>query len=40
LSFADRILCTNTVLLTNGVLQRDFAVDETASGFWQVVGQR
>jgi hypothetical protein len=33
------VLCTNSILLTNGLLQCDFATDGIVSGFWRVVVQ-
>lgn len=37
LSFTNWILCTNSVLLTNGVLQSDFATEGIVDGFWLVI---
>jgi hypothetical protein len=36
LSFTNWVLSTNSVWLTNGVLQSDFAADGIAAGFWRV----
>jgi hypothetical protein len=33
------VLCTNSVLLTNGMLQCDFATQGIVSGFWRLVEQ-
>jgi hypothetical protein len=37
--FTNWVLCTNSVLLTNGTLQCDFATEGIVNGFWQVVEQ-
>ena len=39
LSFTNWSLCPNSILLTNGVLQCDFAIEGIGRGFWQVVEQ-
>jgi hypothetical protein len=38
-SFTNWILCTNSILFTNGLLQCDFSTGGIASGFWQIVEQ-
>jgi hypothetical protein len=39
LSFTNWVLCTNAVVLTNGVLRFDFSTAGMVSGFWRTVEQ-